>query len=321
MSGGGATTPAVPSVTELTPGQRAAWEKEANEDWREWEKESAAAVARGEDPVAAAMAGKKYTFLPKEESVPPGRESKGVPPEQQNPYSHELTPEEKTAWEEGANQDAREWIRRWNVPQRSSPPPQNTVETRVIRGGETAGVPQPVNDSADPGQSQPQAASPTPARALPETQTRIAKPVAPDANSSKVAADPMKLPGRGGAAFGPRKVILEKYGPAVEQARADAGGPGGSCEKAKLFLLDKLEGTGARGVSERVGRGANAFDHEVVITRDAHVLDPVARQAIDRGLTTEAELEQASLLKAVNDGVFTQQQWEAFKLLGGPRGS
>jgi hypothetical protein len=102
---------------------------------------------------------------------------------------------------------------------------------------------------------------------------------------------------------------------AIRIARIAAGGPTGPCEAAKLSLLEQL-GSRVRGVEDLIGRGASAFQHEFVVLKETgHVLDPVARQAVERRLVSWAELEARGLRGAVQEGIFTAEQWQAFKSL------
>ena len=51
----------------------------------------------------------------------------------------------------------------------------------------------------------------------------------------------------------------------------------------------------------------------MVLKETGHVLDPVARQAVERRLVSWAELEARGLRGAVQEGIFTAEQWRAFK--------
>lgn len=102
---------------------------------------------------------------------------------------------------------------------------------------------------------------------------------------------------------------------AIRIARIAAGGPLGPCEAAKLSLMEQL-GKKVRGLEDLIGRGANRFQHEfVALNATDHVLDPVARQAVQRRLATWAELEALGLRGAVQEGIFTAEQWQVFKSL------
>jgi hypothetical protein len=111
--------------------------------------------------------------------------------------------------------------------------------------------------------------------------------------------------------------IAQKYADNIATARQAEGGPSGPCEDAKLSLLKQLDRTQADGSQGLIGQGPQAFDHEFVITKDGYVLDPVAQQAVDRGLTTWDELTGKGLATAVKQGIFTRQQWMIFSKLGG----
>lgn len=101
----------------------------------------------------------------------------------------------------------------------------------------------------------------------------------------------------------------------IRIARVAAGGSAGACEAAKLSLMEQL-GSRVRGVEDLIGRGASAFQHEFVVLKETgHVLDPVARQAVERRLVSWAELEARGLRGAVQEGIFTAEQWRAFKAL------
>lgn len=111
--------------------------------------------------------------------------------------------------------------------------------------------------------------------------------------------------------------VRQTYGEAIRAARSAAGGPAGACEGAKLSLLTQL-GDKVKGSADLIGRGLGAFDHEFVLTRDGkYVLDPVARQVLQREipLTTRAALEARGLLGAVEEGIFTREQWQQLKSL------
>ena len=111
--------------------------------------------------------------------------------------------------------------------------------------------------------------------------------------------------------------VRHRYGDAIERARPH--GRGGPCEDAKLSLL-REDGIGRDlvGTEDNMGRGTGRFQHEFVRTKDLrYVLDPVAQQMVDRGLTTWQELIRMNLDAAVWEGIFAAEQWERFKRLGG----
>ena len=111
---------------------------------------------------------------------------------------------------------------------------------------------------------------------------------------------------------------FRRYEDVIRQAREDglkAGGdwPSGGCEEAKLSLLRRVEGQpGWEGRAARVGPPGKAFDHEFAVSPEGHIVDPVARQFVDRGIWTDARLRKAGLLDAVNRGIFTPAQWDRF---------
>jgi len=323
---------------ELTAEEKAAWEKDVNADHEKWRAEAAEAEARGEDPVEKKLQDLKYKFLPREVDVPEGRWSKGISPEELASPVRKPTPEEMAAWEKEINEAAKQpfsELEKRGYGLNEPGQPDRLVDAKGETTDLSAGRPKSIpSEGASRG-------------ALKATETRIRKPqaseisdggmtpppdptsVPPAANQAtfpgskaeppgtpKVQAQPIELPGKGAGPGAPAEIVA-KYADAVDQAREAAGGPAGSCEKAKLSLQNQLGADEAKSASYRVGNGEKAFDHEVVVTNDGHIIDPVARQAIERGLTTERELKSLGLMKAVNDGVFTDRQWQVFRGLGG----
>lgn len=114
--------------------------------------------------------------------------------------------------------------------------------------------------------------------------------------------------------------IRNKYAGAIKRARGAACGPAGGCENAKLDLLgnDKFSPDTLKPSMGHIGRRGKGFDHEFVITKEGYILDPVAQQAVDRGLISWKELKDLGLDSAVKEGIFTPDQWEVFKRLGEP---
>jgi hypothetical protein len=117
-------------------------------------------------------------------------------------------------------------------------------------------------------------------------------------------------------AAGAPPAAQKKYGAAIARARENAGGEAGACEAAKESLMQDSDVSDASHKTEWVGRGPNRFQHEIVISKEGYVLDPVAKQAIVRGLTTETQLKMRGLWGAVEKGIFTPEQWARFKALG-----
>ncbi len=113
------------------------------------------------------------------------------------------------------------------------------------------------------------------------------------------------------------EAIRNAFGEAVHTARAEAGGAGGACETAMVSLNRQL-GRAITPGENIIGQGfSQGFYHEwAVATESGHILDPVAQQAVDRGLTTWAELEARGLRAAVEEGIFTPKQWSEFSALG-----
>ncbi len=105
---------------------------------------------------------------------------------------------------------------------------------------------------------------------------------------------------------------LRRYQEAVVQARAAAGGRTGPCEVASACLRKELGGD----VVGHSGTLAGAINHEYVLTKEGLVLDPVARQVVEKGLVTPGQIRAAGLMDAVDKGVFTPAQWEKFNSLG-----
>ena len=82
-------------------------------------------------------------------------------------------------------------------------------------------------------------------------------------------------------------------------------------------LLDDPDVQGARHTQEWVGEGPHRFQHEIVISEEGYILDPVADQIIDNGVADRATLDRMGLLPAVEKGIFTPEQWARVKALKG----
>jgi hypothetical protein len=278
----------------LTPEEKAAWGQAVNEDVNKALTEDAERAARGEGPRIP-----KFRQLPREVQVPPGRESKGASPEELNSPVRKLTPEEQAAWAKSVEEDV------------------NPALEKFSKGAAKQPKPMPLQDTKARAQQA-------------ETKTRIFPAVSedsgnpPSANAPEQPAEPPSAApnnrrARWQALQAARDVPEEayrQYGGAVEQARKDAGGPGGACEAAKESLMKNPDTAGASHKTEWVGWGSKRFQHEIVISKEGYVLDPVARQAVDRGLTTWDTLQQRGLKSAVEKGIFTPEQWTRFKALG-----
>jgi hypothetical protein len=110
--------------------------------------------------------------------------------------------------------------------------------------------------------------------------------------------------------------LRRKVSDAIRLARETAGGPIGSCEDAqgmvrKLLgeLVNPLQG------SRVIGRGAARFDHQFVVLKTGHVIDPVARQVVSRRLISWPELRSRGLQGAVQEGIFMAKQWDELRLV------
>jgi hypothetical protein len=104
----------------------------------------------------------------------------------------------------------------------------------------------------------------------------------------------------------------QRYSDAVTRAREAAGGPTGSCEKARAELQRLLSSD----VTGDQGKLAGVIDHEFVVTKEGLILDPVARQAVKQKLVSDVQLRIRGLYDAVKEGVFTPKQWQEFNALG-----
>jgi hypothetical protein len=104
---------------------------------------------------------------------------------------------------------------------------------------------------------------------------------------------------------------FDRYKGALEKARDYAGGARGACEDASMSL--KLQIKDAQPGMGQIGKpGRGGFDHEWVITKEGYVLDPVAEQAIDKGVWTADQLRDHGLESAVKRGIFSKAQWTKF---------
>jgi uncharacterized protein with LGFP repeats len=286
-----------------------------NEDVNKGLAEDAERAARGEEPLIP-----KFRQVPREVQVPAGRESKGMSPEQLNSPVRKLTPEERAAWGKSVEDDVNPALDKFN---------QGAARSAAKRAGlakaETTDIPRGGSPVAD----MPGPRNETPAQA--ETKTRDFSKLQQDSANSPPANPPEPKPEAPAPAPGNNRRARwqaaqaahdvpedahHQYKGAIEKARQDAGGPGGACEAAKESLMKNPDVTGATHKTEWVGRGPNRFQHEIVITKEGYVLDPVAKQAVDRGLTTWDKLEARGLKNAVEKGIFTPEQWIRFKTLG-----
>ena len=160
----------------------------------------------------------------------------------------------------------------------------------------------------DQGPAKPDAAAtPPPADAKPDTPSPASEGKArfraaqEQARAERVAAQ--------GTPDAPPEHV-RPYADEIQKLR-DTYGRAGPCETTKE-LLQKSGFEGAYSEQTTVGQGDKAFNHEVVVTKEGNVIDPYARQAVERGLYNPEDLQRLGLTDAVEKGVFTPEQWRNF---------